>query len=55
MPVLSDAEYVRLVDTFLSHWAQVNVAVGTSPLILREGYALARLKADRDALAQAVP
>ena len=50
MAAISDAEYVRIVDGFLSHWAQVNTVLGTSPLVLKAGYTVVNLKADRDAL-----
>ncbi|WP_395146085.1 hypothetical protein [Armatimonas sp.] len=50
MAILSDAEYVRVVDKFLSHWAQVNAVLGASPLVLKADYTIVNLKTDRDAL-----
>ena len=50
MAAITNAEYVRLADSFLAHWAQVNDALGGTDLTLSKGYAVTNLKADRDAL-----
>lgn len=46
----AQAHYVALSDQFIAHWTQVNTALGATPLVLRHGYGVANLRADRDTL-----
>ena len=51
MPFETPSQYIESVDEFVAHWGQVNAVLGASPLILRGGFALAKLQANRAALA----
>ena len=50
---LSPTQYIPIINAFIGHWAQVNLALGgtaATDLKLKGAYTLANLTADRDAL-----
>jgi hypothetical protein len=46
----ADGSFLTAIGQFCGHWAQVNAALGASPLVLIGGYGLAELRAAYDTL-----
>ena len=50
MPIYNLTSYLPVMQEFIEHWGLVNAALGTKPLILSGGYALAGFVAERAAI-----
>jgi hypothetical protein len=53
LPISTLGSYLPALQEFGAHWAQANVALGGSEVVLRGGYSLAQFTADREALTNA--
>ena len=54
MPISSVNSYVPTMQAFITHWQQVNAALGASPLLLKDTYTLAQFALDRTAIQNAI-
>ena len=54
MPLTSIGSYPPAMQEFITHWTAVNATLGATPLVLRGGYAVATLTADRTALVASI-
>ena len=50
MPISSNASYFPVTVEFLAHWAQVNIALGANPLVLKNGVLQGTLDGMKDEL-----
>ena len=54
MPFSGPSSYLPTIDEFISHWTDVNTALGIPPLTLPGPYALSNLQADRTSMSNAI-
>lgn len=47
MPISTTNRYIPTMQEFVTHWSNVNVALGASPLLLKGGYSLSSLTTER--------
>ncbi len=54
MPISSVNSYIPTMQAFITHWQEVNAALGATPLRLKDAYTLAQFTLDRTAIENAI-